>query len=221
MLLLLLLPQLKQGRLKDFYEIRQGVTALQPAGKGLYKAINLSGIDACTKMIDENKLVSYDPVREVGYDKLLASTDYLVSGKGEVKGYSLLESGEFIKNLTSDGSCKGIVASNHFLVLRPRDISGSNMDEIRFAHNLLDILIPEFNKIASVKAGNSKFLTINDLGDLKISNPLTNSDLFRQFTEIMTSYTQKQQALNEVKIELDNFNRHLASQVKLESMFNV
>ena len=220
-MLLLLLSLLKQGRLRDFYEIRQGVTVTQPNGKALYKAINLSGIDTCTKIIDKKKLVDYDPVREVGPDKLLTNTDYLVASKGEVKGYSMLDSEEFLHSMTADGSCKGIVASNHFLVLRPRDISGSNMDEIRFAHNLLDILIPEFNKIASVKAGNSKFLTINDLGDLKISNPLTNSDLFRQFTEIMTSYTQKQQALNELKIELDNFNRHLASQVKLESMFNV
>jgi hypothetical protein len=220
-MLLLLLPQLKQGRLRDFYEIRQGVTVSQSPGKGLYKAINLSGIDACTKMIDENKLVSYDPVREVGSDKLLANTDYLVSGKGEVKGYSLLDAGEFIHNLTLNGSCKGIVASNHFLVLRPRDISGSNMDEIRFAHNLLDILVPEFYKIASVKAGNSKFLTINDLGDLKISHPWSDSDFFRQYSDIMTRYIQKQQELNVVKIELDNFNRDLASRVNLESAFNV
>ena len=210
-MLLLLLPQLHQGRLKDFYEIRQGVTVLQSNGKGLYKAINLSGIDTCTKMIDEKKLVDYEPVREVSLDKLLTNTDYLVTSKGEVKGFSLLDAGEFLQSMTADGSCKGIVASNHFLVLRPKDISGTNTDEVRFAHNLLDILILEFDKIASGKAGVSKYLTINDLADLKINNPLSNSDSLVQFTGIMNRYLQKLSELNKLKIELDRFNRELAS----------
>ena len=210
-MLLLLLPQLDQGRLKDFYEIRQGVTVLQSNGKALYKAINLSGIDTCTKMIDGKKLVDYDPVREVGPDKLLTNTDYLVSSKGEVKGFSLLNAGEFLLSMTADGSCKGIVASNHFLILRPKDISGTNPNEVRFAHNLLDIMVLEFNKIASGKAGVSKYLTISDLADLKIHNPLSNSDSLVQFTGIMNRYLQKQNELNKVKIELDHFNHELAS----------
>ena len=216
MLLLLLLLHNK-GRLRDFYEIRQGVTVPASSVKGAYKAINLSGIDACSKRIDVNKLIDYDPVREVGADKLLCASDYLVAGKGEVKGFSMLESGELIPSMTKEGICKGIVASNHFLVLRPRDISGASIDEIRFAHNILDILLPKFKTMAALKTGGSKYLTINDLGEMKTTHPWSDSDVFNQFTEIMTRYNRAQVELNEVKAELDNFNRDLSARMEFEA----
>jgi hypothetical protein len=222
-MLLLLLPHSKY-QVRDVFDVWQGITLLQPHEKTvdanprqhLYKVINLSGINACSKVIDESNLIDYPSERDKSHDKLLAEHDYLISCKGEVRGYSLLNSKEVLDNIKKQGSCDGLVASNHFLILRPRMCSTLSSEEIRFLHNILDIILLKFKLIATGKPGIAKYLTINDVANYSIHYPYTGSFEIEKFDDIFKRYLEKLHELKEVKKELDSYNRYLASTIIMD-----
>lgn len=208
-------------QIKDQFELRQGVTMTGTKDKGrskkvesdTYKVVNLSGIDTCTGEISERKLVNYSPVREIGPDKLLSNQDYLISCKGEVNGYSMLLSEDLLSGSKIASRFKGIVASNHFLVLRPRMISELSVDDIRFLHNLLDILSVELRSLAAAKPGVTKYLTINDVANYLFSFPFKDAAELAEFKAVSVQYRNSLKKFKKAKSRLNEYNRSIADKI--------
>jgi len=219
-MLLLILDHIK-FQVKDQFEIRQGITKANSGRKEesdkvnstTYKVVNLSGIDSCTGEIDKSRLVNYTPKRDVSPDKLLSGLDYLISCKGEVKGYSMLYSEDLLSNKQEDYKFKGIVASNHFLVLRPRMISRNSTDEIRFLHNLLDIISAELRSLAVAKKGPAKYLTINDVANYQFNFPYKDTVEIEEFKKVSRQYRKSFEDFKKAKERLYDYNRAIADKI--------
>ncbi|HPR13630.1 MAG TPA: hypothetical protein PLV06_14680 [Bacteroidales bacterium] len=219
MLLLLLSPD--KFRIKDLFEVWQGITTNRdrdeyPAKKKMsakYKVVNLSSINDCTGMITSDRLVDYTPARNIPEEKLLTKNDYLISCKGEVKGFSMINSQMFFETKKNTKTFPWLAASNHYLVLRPRMLSGIGHEEIIYLHNLLSIFIPELDNLARSRPGNTKYLTLNDVANYKIRYPDKRVGIINEFNRLFNEYSEKLGELNDIKGRLDEFNRSLASKI--------
>lgn len=218
-MLLLLLPPVK-FQLKDQFDIWQGITASRNQESILkkkkaserYKIVNLSGVNACTGMIEEDNLVDYLPARGIPEEKLLAKYDYLISCKGEVKGFSMLFS-EKVFEILKKKSCRGLVASNHFLVLRPRMISNTSITEIRYLHNLLGIIVSRLNDLPSVRHRVNKYVTVNEVANYTFSFPFKDSKVVDSFNDMFMNYIKSLNEFIDAKERLDEYNRRLESKI--------
>lgn len=222
--MLLLLMAVTKFQLKDQFEIWQGITVAQTKEKDpelqlpsqAYKLVNLSGIDPCSRQIDDEKLLEYYPARDIKTNKLLKRCDYLISCKGEVKGYSMLYSENVFKEIEKTKSSRGLVASNHFLVLRPRMVAETSINELRFLHNLLDILIPSLKKLASEKGGKAKYLNINDVADYTFNFPYSNAKELENFNSVIAKYNSRLNDLTMAKRDLDEYNKSLEHKIRID-----
>ena len=216
--MLLLLLQLKEFNISFHFEILQGITPQQqpdlPENKlnktFHYKLLNLSGFNPCTRGINEASLPDYQTIKEISPEKVLQENDYLIACKGEVRGYSMVNSKTVMEELKKHTPHDGIVASNHFLILRTRMRENMESSEIRFLHNVMDILIPELRKLGSSKTGAAKYLTINEVANFRFNYPGTEYSEIEKFDAISIRYLEKLHEFEAVKKELDIYNRDLA-----------
>lgn len=222
MLLLLLNIDYQEFQLKDLFEIRQGVTMVKQnrtskksSGKYHYKVINLSALDTCSRRLVPENLVDYYPGKEINPDKCLSPDDYLITCKGTVKGFSLFFSNELFNKAGDEKPYNGILASNHFFILRPRGIIGGNNSPLPFKEkvfldNLMDIVAEELNKdVAYGKGSSTKYLTIREVENFVINYPFKDKKKIDEFSVIFDQYYKKLQELNEAKNKLDLFNHEL------------
>lgn len=220
MLLLLLLHE--KFQIKDQFEIWQGVTTSRnlwkESGKkkpsDIYKVVNLSGIDNCTGMIEAENLIDFMPTRSIPEDKLLTKYDYLISCKGEVKGFSMLMS-ENILEMMKKKSCGGLVASNHFLVLRPRLIADAGISEIGFLHNLLGIISAKLNDLPSVKKRINKYVTVNEVSNYTFAFPYKDGKVVDSFNAVFSNYIGSLKDFIYAKERVDEYNRILETKIIL------
>jgi hypothetical protein len=161
--------------------------------------------------LDPGLLATFSSPREIKNTHLLKKLDYLISSKGQIKGYALYRSNAFEDG--GKGEYLGLVASNHFLVLRPRASTLEAFDYTYFIYNLLDLLIPQFNNLAKhgTKKSGIQYLTVSDLQDFSIQLPEIGNleELQREFMQIHQEYESRLNALNLSKVNLEKYNQRL------------
>ena len=218
----MLLLLLKMVRVKDLFEVKQGFTVVSPKNSSKdtdslpnkYKVINLSGINTSSRFLNINDLADHSSEKPVSPDKLLTRNDYLLSCKGVVKGFSLRFSDEIFDDLNHQSTFKGIIASNHFFILRLRKIEESNSKDTYFFHNLLDIISAELNKIANNKKGIAKYLTIGDVENYTFN--LSDFDLderIEKFNGLFKVYEHHLRESYLAKKQLDVLNKSFSDKI--------
>jgi len=202
----------------ELFEIKQG--PMLPSKKNnessqesgyRYKSIFISDIPASYETLDPELLATFSSPKEMKITHLLKKEDYLISSKGQIKGYALYNSNAF-----EDGKEKkylGLVASNHFLVLRPRASTIEAFGNTYFIYNLLDLLIPQFNNLAKQvqKKSGIQYLTVSDLEVFSIQLPEIGllKELQGEFMQLHQDYESKLKALNQSKMNLEKYNQGL------------
>ena len=106
----------------------------------------------------------------------------------------------------------GIVASNHFIVLRPRVSTIEIFKNSYLLYNIIDIIIPELNQFISKKSNKVKlpYITISELENYSFSIP--GSNLNELITEFQKLYNERQENIsNLIKIDekISRFNKLL------------
>jgi hypothetical protein len=202
----------------ELFEIKQG--PMLPSKKNnegnqesgyRYKSIFISDIPASGQPLDPELLATFSSSKVMKNTHLLKKEDYLISSKGQIKGYALYRSNAFEDG--GKGEYLGLVASNHFLVLRPRASTLDAFGTTNFIYNLLDLLIPQFNNLAKQgrKKSGVQFLTISDLQHFSIQMPENGifEELQREFMQIHQEYESRLKALNLSKVNLEKYNQRL------------
>jgi restriction endonuclease S subunit len=202
----------------ELFEIKQGpMLPSKKNNKGvkdtgyLYKSIFISDLPASHESLDPDLLAMFSSIKELKNSHLLKKEDYLISSKGQIKGYALYRS-----NVFSDVKGKkylGLVASNHFLILRPRASTLEAFGNSYFIYNLLDLLIPKFNALAKQGQNKSRiqYLTVSDLQNFSIQLPEIGilKELLQEFTQLHEEYESRIKALNQSKMNLEKYNQRL------------
>jgi len=202
----------------ELFEIKQG--PMLPSKKNdedtqerayQYKSIFISDLPASGQPLDPELLATFSSSKVMKNTHLLQKEDYLISSKGQIKGYALYRSNAFEDDTRN--KYLGLVASNHFLVLRPRASTLEAFGYTYFIYNLLDLLIPQFNNLAkhgSKKSG-IQYLTVSDLQDFSIQLPENGifEELQREFMQIHQEYESRLKALNLSKVNLEKYNQRL------------
>jgi hypothetical protein len=181
--------------LSEMFEIRQGIATPYLKHKAgsknshLYKLIYPADLNILFKSLEVNQLTDFKSDKELSTGKLLSSDDYLLSCKGIVKGFSMLYS-DVALSAGNTKPYKGIVATNQFIIARPRagikEIYG-----VPYLHNLLDILVPYMNEMTVNKAGKSilRYITISDIVDISLELPIKNAETKRkEFESVYKSW---------------------------------
>jgi hypothetical protein len=182
-----------------------------------YQTLYVSDMPSSSiEQLNREELSEFYSDKKIKENRLLQLEDYLVSIRGKIKGYALINNQDLFK-LSDD--CNGIIATNHFLVLRPRLTA-----RVAFGHLLyyiLDMLMPRINEYAIEKQKNKTngkenalpFITIADLKEISFIIDQTNDlvDLKKQFEykydEYRTAHSNfkiKQTEINAFKNEIIN-----------------
>jgi hypothetical protein len=198
--------------LSELFEIRQGISVPAPGQRGsekeyAYRMVYPIDFGKSLRTIEFDQLLSQPLNREVKPERLLTASDYLLSCKGIVRGFSLQHSAEAFTRCDTE-SCKGILASNHFLVLRARQAQ-VEMYGLPYLHNVLDRVVPRLNEMTELRSGQRalRYVTIGDVEQVSVMLPLKNA---------ATSRSQFEEIYREWKI---NWAQWMASEKKL-ALFN-
>ena len=198
----------------DLFEIFQGTAIISKKSQkkcidcGKYKTIYISDLANKYETLNFVELNEYEPIKKLKKEKLLTQKDYILTCKGVLKGYALCKSLDLF-NVMSSNEYMGIVASNHFIVLRPRASTIEIFQNSYLLYNIIDVIIPELNQIISKKSNKVKlpFITISELENFSFSIP--GSNLNELITEFQKLYDERKQNLfNIIKIEnkISEFN---------------
>lgn len=202
----------------ELFEIKQG--PMLPSKKNIedakenayqYKSIFISDLPASHDSLNPELLTTFSCKKEIKISHLLKKEDYLISSKGQIKGYALFRSNVFSNE--KEKKYLGLVASNHFLVLRPRASTMEAFGNTNFIYNLLDLLIPQFNNLAKhgPKKSGIQYLTVSDLQDFSIQLPEIGilEELKREFMQINQEFESRLNALNQSKADLEKYNQRI------------
>jgi hypothetical protein len=182
-----------------------------------YQTLYVSAMPSSSiEQLNREELSEFYSDKKIKENRLLQLEDYLVSIRGKIKGYALINN-QNLFNLSDD--CNGIIATNHFLVLRPRLTARVAFGNLLYY--ILDMLMPRINEYAIEKQKNKKngkenalpFITIADLKEISFIIDQTSDlvDLKKQFEykydEYRTAHRNfkiKQTEINAFKNEIIN-----------------
>jgi hypothetical protein len=210
-----------QYTLSELFDIRQGLLLPSKSkrekalnGVNKYKSLFISDMPAAYEPLDVESLADCALTKEIKKTHLLCKQDYLISAKGQIKGYALYHS----KAFEDEDSQKylGIIASNHFIVFRPRTSTLEAFGESYFIYNILDLIIPRLNILTkqSTKKNQTPYRTISDLQNFTIDLPNANTlyELNLAFLELQNDFELKIKELNESRFRLNHYNKSLLTQ---------
>ena len=201
----------------DLFEIFQGTAIISKKSQKnnsagfKYKTIYISDLSNKYETLNFIELNDYEPVKNLKKEKILTGKDYLLTCKGVIKGYALCKSQNLFNKMDSKENL-GIVASNHFIVLRPRVSTIEIFKNSYLLYNIIDIIIPELNQFISKKSNKVKlpYITISELENYSFSIP--GSNLNELITEFQKLYNERQENIsNLIKIDekISRFNKLL------------
>ena len=128
--------------------------------------------------------------------KLLQPTDFLISIRGRIKGFSMLNSIESSE----------LVCSNHFIHLKPRNYIISDM-YMPYLHLLLDCLVKQINMDFRDKGSSStNSLKVDELRTYSI-NLHTNIEEQKKVTK---EYEERHLEIQQANLKYDQFINHLS-----------
>ena len=201
----------------DLFEIFQGTAIISKKSQittsdGIkYKTIYISDLPDKYEALNFLELNGYESQKKTKEEKLLTENDYLLTCKGAIKGYALCKSLDIFNEIASS-EYQGIVASNHFIVLRPRKSTIQIFQNSYLLYNIIDIIIPELNQSISKKSKKVKlpYITISELENYSFSIPGSNlNELINEFQKL---YNERQENIsNLIKIDekINQFNKLL------------
>ena len=201
----------------ELFEIFQGTAIISKKSQintsdGIkYKTIYISDLPNKYETLNFFELNSYESLKKIKKEKLLTEKDYLVTCKGVIKGYALCKSLDIFNDINSN-EYQGIVASNHFIVLRPRKSTIEIFQNSYLLYNIIDLIIPELNQFISRKRNKEKlsYITISELENYSFSMPGSNlNELINEFQKL---YNERQEKLNNlIKIDrtISQFNKQI------------
>lgn len=211
--------------LSELFEIKLGVAivskkeSVKEVGELRYKVIYVSDLKSEYKTLDFNTLTPYATDKQIKPTKLLSHNDYVMSCKGEVKGLSL-NSVKDIFPISDESGYAGILVSNHFIILRPRQTTLNIFNNITFLHNILDLLLPQINEYVKQKIDGKKlpFITISELERFSIQLPGGNGlqEKTEAFDNIYTEWRSKYEELRKLIKIMGKFNNSLLNDLKIE-----
>lgn len=201
----------------DLFEIFQGTAIISKKSQKnnsagfKYKTIYISDLANKYETLNFIELNDYEPVKNLKKEKILTGKDYLLTCKGVIKGYALCKSQHLFNKMDSKENL-GIVASNHFIVLRPRASTIEIFQNSYLLYNIIDLIIPELNQLISKKSNKVKltYITISELENYSFSIP--GSNLNELITEFQKLYNERQENIsNLIKIDekISRFNKLL------------
>jgi hypothetical protein len=128
--------------------------------------------------------------------KLLQPTDFLISIRGRIKGFSMLNSIESSE----------LVCSNHFIHLKPRNYIIADM-HMPYLHLLLDCLVKQINMDFRDKGSSStNSLKVDELRTYSI-NLHTNIEEQKKVTK---EYEERHLEIQQANLKYDQFINHLS-----------
>ena len=133
--------------------------------------------------------------------KLLQPSDFLISIRGRIKGFSMLHTFESL------GENDRLVCSNHFIHLKPRNYIISDM-YMPYLHLLLDILVKQINiNFKEGKGGSStNSLKVDELRKYGIKLHTNIEEQKKVFEEYEKRHIEFQQA----NLQYERFMNHLS-----------
>ena len=212
--------------LSELFEIKQGVALSSKKeieksfGQYTYKVIYVSDLGNPYHLLDFEELTDYATDTKIKEEKLLTLNDYIISCKGEIKGFSLSKSSN-IFNSISELNYSGLFVSNHFIILRPRPSILMMYGNSYFLHNILDLLIPIINDSISQNA-DKKIMPYITIGEIeKYSILLPGAGFLKQLTDfekVYQSWSDKFEKLQEANETLKKFNDELLNEIKVVTL---
>jgi hypothetical protein len=205
----------------DLFEIFQGTAIISKKSQintsdGIkYKTIYISDLPDKYETLNFLELNGYESQKKIKKEKLLTENDYLLSCKGGIKGYALCKSLNIFNELASS-EYQGIVASNHFIVLRPRTSTIEIFQKSYLLYNLIDIIIPQLNQFASEKSNKVKlpYITISELQNYSFSMPGSNFDnVITEFQKLYLERHENIRSLNKIDKKINEFNKLFKSSI--------
>jgi hypothetical protein len=202
----------------ELFEIFQGTAIISKKSQintsdGIkYKTIYISDLPNKYETLNFFELNSYESLKKIKKEKLLTENDYLLTCKGTIKGYALCKSPDIFNEITSN-EYQGMLASNHFIVLRPRKSTIQNFQNSYLLYNIIDIIIPELNQFISRKRNKEKlsYITISELENYSFSMPGSNlNELINEFQKL---YNERQENISNL-IKLDKTISQFNKQIK-------
>ena len=188
----------------DLFEIFQGTaiiskkSQINSLGGIKHKSIYISDLPNKYETLNYSELNDYEPVKNLKKEKILTGKDYLLTCKGVIKGYALCKSQNLFNKMDSK-EYLGIVASNHFIVLRPRASTIEIFQNSYLLYNIIDLIIPKLNQFVSKKRNKAKlpYITISELENYSFLIP--GSNLNELITEFQKLYNERQEKIKELQ----------------------
>lgn len=172
---MLLMPNIFDLPVNEIFFIESGVV-IKPKkeNKGeLYKLITPASIPKQDFHPISQELQEVS-IPEVNPNKLLLKTDYLISARQLIKGYSLKHAPNIIG--------KNVIVSEHFFILRLRPTWEALLGvETYFFHNLLDLLVVKLIEHAiskTVDGKPQKFITLKEISEARIQFNIVENDQY-------------------------------------------
>lgn len=201
--------------LGELFELSQGAaiiskkSLINESNSQSYKTIYISDLATKYEILNFTELDDYTTNRKIKEEKLLTDKDYIITCKGLIKGYAMCKSLALFNDLKLNGY-KGLVASNHFIVLKPRQSTLEIFKNSYLLYNIIDIIIPELNKHINQRNARKTlpYITISEIENFSISLPGT--DLFDLINEFQPLFNKRKEVINDLKeIDeiLDSFNK--------------
>jgi hypothetical protein len=133
--------------------------------------------------------------------KLLQPSDFLISIRGRIKGFSMLHTFESL------GENDRLVCSNHFIHLKPRNYIISDM-YMPYLHLLLDCLVKQINMNFKEIKGSSltNSLKVDELRKFGI-NLHTNIE---EQKKVLEEYEKRHIEIQQANLKYDQFMNHLS-----------
>ena len=206
------LMQKMQISLNDLFDIRQGLLVKDKEGSAAfkYKTIFISDIpDNPYDSIDLTQVKEYSSSKPFPTKHLLNQEDYLLSCKGQIRGYAL-------KHCLKENV--ELIASNHFLVLTPRTFAKQTFaSDNFFLYHLLDLLIPKLRDHANTKIrkGPVPYITKSELSTIQLNIPIIQlNHIINEFSNLFNNYLT-------FKKKLDSYDNELIKSIDIKFPVNL
>lgn len=201
--------------LGDLFELSQGPAIISKKSLIIeshsqrYKTIYISDLATKYEALNFSEINDYNSNKKIKEEKLLTDKDYIITCKGVIKGYAMCKSPSLFNDLKLNGY-EGLVASSHFIVLKPRQSTLEIFNNSYLLYNLIDVIIPKLNKYVNQNKSRKKipYITISEIENFSISLPGT--DLFDLINEFQSLYNKRKEIISslvEIDEKLNSFNK--------------
>lgn len=210
--------------LAELFKINQGIAFLSKkkietqVGEYIYKTIYVSDLAIKYNRIHFEGLTDFATLTSIKKDKLLTKEDYIITCKGEIKGFALYNSDDIFENL-NELNYSGLLVSNHFIVLRPRSSTLEIFNNSYLLYNILDLLVPKINAFVKQLESRKKipYVTISEVENFSIILPGSNfMEIVENFEAYYTAYKEKLNLLIQAEEELKRFNASLLNEIEVQ-----